>query len=52
VRSGDGNARLFAGALPVHLFAERPRCRFDEPCRDDDSRAAELLRAHRDELAA
>ncbi len=44
---------LFAGAFPVHWFAERPRCRFDEPCREDDYRElAELLRAHRDELAA
>ena len=44
---------LFAGALPVHHFAERPRCRFDEPCREDDTREiAEILRAHRDELAA
>ena len=44
---------LFAGALPVHCFAERPRCRFDEPCSDDDVREiAELLRAHREELAA
>jgi adenosylmethionine-8-amino-7-oxononanoate aminotransferase len=44
---------LFAGALPVHLFAERPRCRFDEPCREDDwKEIAALVRAHRDELAA
>jgi adenosylmethionine-8-amino-7-oxononanoate aminotransferase len=44
---------LFAGAFPVHWFAERPRCRFDEPCREGDYRElAELLRAHRDELAA
>jgi len=44
---------LFAGALTQHWFAERPRCRFDEPCCDDDVRGlADLLRAHRDEIAA
>ncbi len=44
---------LFAGALPVQLFAERPRCRFDEPCREEHwSGISDLLRAHRDELAA
>jgi adenosylmethionine-8-amino-7-oxononanoate aminotransferase len=44
---------LFAGAFPVHLFAERPRCRFDEPCREEHWRElAEQLRAHRGELAA
>jgi adenosylmethionine---8-amino-7-oxononanoate aminotransferase len=44
---------LFAGAFPVHWFAERPRCRFDEPCREDDYRElAALLRSHRDEIAA
>jgi adenosylmethionine-8-amino-7-oxononanoate aminotransferase len=44
---------LFAGAFPVHWFAERPRCRFDEPCREEHwSHLAGLLRAHRDEIAA
>jgi adenosylmethionine-8-amino-7-oxononanoate aminotransferase len=44
---------LFAGAFPVHWFAERPRCRFGEPCRDEHlDELAGLLRAHRDELAA
>jgi adenosylmethionine-8-amino-7-oxononanoate aminotransferase len=44
---------LFAGAFPVHWFAERPRCRFGEPCREDDLREfAGLLRTHREELAA
>ncbi len=44
---------LFAGAFPVHLFAERPRCRFDEPCTESDFRGlAELVRAHCEELAA
>ena len=44
---------LFAGAFPVHWFAERPRCRFDEPCREETSASSPgCLRAHRDELAA
>jgi len=44
---------LFAGAFPEQCFAERPRCRFDEPCREEHtSELAGLLRAHRDELAA
>jgi adenosylmethionine-8-amino-7-oxononanoate aminotransferase len=44
---------LFAGALPIHWFAERPRCRFDEPCHEEHWReVANLLRAHRDEIAA
>jgi adenosylmethionine-8-amino-7-oxononanoate aminotransferase len=44
---------LFRGVLPEHLFAERPACRFDEPC--EDRHMADLereLRAHRDEVAA
>jgi len=49
----SGMHGLFAGVLPVHLFAERPRCRFAEPCTDEHwSELALLLRAHRDELAA
>jgi adenosylmethionine-8-amino-7-oxononanoate aminotransferase len=48
-----GMHSLFAGVLARHLFAERPRCRFDEPCREgDDAELASLLREHRDELAA
>jgi adenosylmethionine---8-amino-7-oxononanoate aminotransferase len=44
---------LFAGAFPVHCFAERPRCRFDEPCREQHWRGlADLLSAHGGELAA
>jgi adenosylmethionine-8-amino-7-oxononanoate aminotransferase len=44
---------LFRGVLPEHLFAERPACRFDEPC--EDRHLADLerkLRAHRGEIAA
>src|SRR5262245_6092748 len=48
-----GMHTLFSGVLASHLFAERPRCRFDEPCREEHWRElADLLHAHRDELAA
>jgi adenosylmethionine-8-amino-7-oxononanoate aminotransferase len=44
---------LFRGVLPEHLFAERPACRFDEPCEDRHlADLARKLRAHRDEVAA
>jgi adenosylmethionine-8-amino-7-oxononanoate aminotransferase len=44
---------LFEGSLPEHLFADRPRCRFEEPCEDADIASFErLLSAHRDEIAA
>jgi adenosylmethionine-8-amino-7-oxononanoate aminotransferase len=44
---------LFRGVLPEHLFAERPACRFDEPCLD--AHLAELtgqLERHAGEVAA
>lgn len=44
---------LFEGSLASQLFAERPRCRFDEACEDADFEDfSRLLEAHRDELAA
>ncbi len=44
---------LFEGNLSRNLFAERPGCRFDEPCEDADiADLARLLEQHRDELAA
>jgi adenosylmethionine-8-amino-7-oxononanoate aminotransferase len=44
---------LFGRTIASHLFAERPRCRFDEPCEDEDIEDfARLLEAHRDEIAA
>ena len=44
---------LFEGSIARHLFADRPRCRFEEPCEDEDLASFEsLLRAHRDEIAA
>ena len=48
-----GMHSLFQGVLPQHLFAERPRCRFEEPCREEDIEdLARLLDTHRDEIAA
>ncbi|HKE52679.1 MAG TPA: adenosylmethionine--8-amino-7-oxononanoate transaminase, partial [Actinomycetes bacterium] len=48
-----GMHHLFSGALPAQLFAERPRCRYGEPVTDADlAELAELLAAHRDDLAA
>lgn len=44
---------LFRGVLAQHLFAERPACRFDEPCEDRHlADLQRLLRAHRHEIAA
>jgi adenosylmethionine-8-amino-7-oxononanoate aminotransferase len=44
---------LFEGAIASHLFAERPRCRFGEPCEDRDIEDfARQLEAHRNEVAA
>jgi adenosylmethionine-8-amino-7-oxononanoate aminotransferase len=44
---------LFEGSIASHLFAERPRCRFDEACEDADIEDfARLLTTNRDELAA
>ncbi len=48
-----GMHSLFSAVLPRHLFAERPRCRFDEPWDPgalDDIRG--LLRDHAHEIAA
>lgn len=49
----NGMHERFAGVLPQHLFAERPRSRFGEPLQpgDIDSFAA-LIDAHAQELAA
>ncbi len=49
----NGMHEFFSGVLPKHLFAERPACRFDEPCTDADiADLAATLDAHRDEIAA
>ena len=44
---------FFRELLPVHLFAERPACRFHEPCEDRHvSELAKLLERHTEEIAA
>ena len=44
---------LFEGSISSHLFAERPRCRFDETCEDGDiEEFAQLLASHSLEIAA
>ena len=48
-----GMHTLFRGVLPQQLFAPRPACRFDEPCREEDIAPFEaLIAAHAEELAA
>jgi adenosylmethionine-8-amino-7-oxononanoate aminotransferase len=48
-----GMHHLFSRILPQQLFAPAPRCRFDEPCRDEDiAELASLMSGHRHELAA
>lgn len=48
-----GMHEIFHGIMVQHLFAPQPHCEFDQPWRDDDfAPMAELLRKHRDELAA
>ena len=49
----NGMHDFFRGVLADHLFAERPACRFDEPC--EDAHLADLqrlLEAHHQEIAA
>jgi len=44
---------LFEHSIASHLFAERPRCRFDEDCGDEDfENFARLFAAHSNEIAA
>jgi adenosylmethionine-8-amino-7-oxononanoate aminotransferase len=44
---------LFEGSLTPHLFAERPNCRYEDPCEDADiADFRRLLDHHRDEIAA
>ena len=48
-----GMHSLFDGSITSQLFAERPQCRFGEPCDDADIEDfARLLEVHRDEIAA
>jgi adenosylmethionine-8-amino-7-oxononanoate aminotransferase len=49
----DGMHTIFSGALPVHVFAERPPDGFEAPLQERwASHVAELVRAHAHELAA
>jgi len=48
-----GMHHLFTGLLAQQLFAPAPACAFDAPCTDAEvAELAELIAAHRDELAA
>lgn len=48
-----GMHHLFKGSLPLNYFAERPACRFGEPCNEKDlSNIKFLLKKHQNELAA
>ena len=49
----NGMHHLFEGSLPLNYFAERPACRFGEPCVEEDLSSIKLLmKAHKTELAA
>ncbi|MCH2185835.1 adenosylmethionine--8-amino-7-oxononanoate transaminase [Myxococcota bacterium] len=49
----NGMHDFFRGVLPDHLFAERPRCRFDETCQDQHLADIERqLANHSDQIAA
>jgi adenosylmethionine---8-amino-7-oxononanoate aminotransferase len=49
----DGMHAIFAGALPVQVFAERPPDGFEAPLQESwASHVAALVEAHADELAA
>jgi adenosylmethionine-8-amino-7-oxononanoate aminotransferase len=47
-----GMHSLFAGVLPVCLFAPRPSCRFGEPCSPEDLAALEDLLVHNQQAIA
>jgi adenosylmethionine-8-amino-7-oxononanoate aminotransferase len=49
----NGMHDFFRDVLPRHFFAERPACRFREPCEDRHvADVARLLEAHAHEIAA
>jgi adenosylmethionine-8-amino-7-oxononanoate aminotransferase len=49
----NGMHDFFRGLLPEHLFAERPACRFDEPCETRHlADVSRLLAEHGNEIAA
>jgi adenosylmethionine-8-amino-7-oxononanoate aminotransferase len=48
-----GMHHMFQDVLPKHVFADSPRCRFDEDCRDEDiADFARLIEQHHQQLAA
>jgi adenosylmethionine-8-amino-7-oxononanoate aminotransferase len=48
-----GMHELFKGILPQNYFAERPSCRFGEPCKDEHLQSIRsILQAHHHEIAA
>lgn len=48
-----GMHHLFSGVLPRHYFADQPRCRFDQPCREDDLASMRaIMERHHAEIAA
>jgi adenosylmethionine-8-amino-7-oxononanoate aminotransferase len=49
----NGMHDFFSGVLADHLFAERPACRFEEPCEDRHLEdLTKMLREHGHEIAA
>jgi len=49
----SGMHHLFTNILPQHLFVDAPRCRFGEPCEEQDIEDFEAtLREHAHEIAA
>jgi adenosylmethionine-8-amino-7-oxononanoate aminotransferase len=48
-----GMHHLFAEAMPRHYFADQPRCRFQEPWREEDlDSLRHILERHHSEIAA
>jgi len=48
-----GMHSLFADTLPKQLFVDQPRCRFGDPCTDNDIASLEqVLTKHNDHIAA
>lgn len=48
-----GMHQLFSDVLPLHYFADTPRCAFDSDCTDNDIKSLQqLIEQHHGELAA
>ena len=49
----SGMHEMFGNILPVHYFADAPRCRYNDPWVKEDIESFEnLIRAHHEEIAA